>query len=249
MGAEAEATGLARSPRPDGAGQQAATPANDEWLRLARELHDTVASAIAVIGIQAGVADQALERCQAEPGRAREALRTIRAASRQALAELQATVANLRRRQEARGPRLGVAQLDALIGLAGGAGVQVEVTVVGPTRPLPPAVDLTAYRVVQEALTNVLRHAGPATARVRLTYRDGDLTVQVDDDGRGAGPRQPSGGGNGLLGMGERVAALDGRLEAGPRPGGGFRVVAILPLDGPAEETAAHEPRRYDHSG
>ena len=75
----------------------------------------------------------------------------------------------------------------------------------------------------------MLRHAGPATATVRLTYREGDLTVQVDDDGRGAGPRRPSGGGNGLLGMGERVAALGGRLEAGPRPGGGFRVVAIMP--------------------
>jgi signal transduction histidine kinase len=207
-------------------------PADRERLRLARELHDTIASAIAVIAIQAGVADHALERCQAEPQRAREALQTIRAASVQALDELQATVRTLRGKAAARGPRPGVAQLEALTGLAGAAGLRVELAVVGAARPLPPAVDLAAYRIVQEALTNVLRHAGSATATVRLTYRERDLTVQVDDDGRGATGRRPSGGGgNGLLGMQERIAALGGRLEAGPRSGGGFRVVATMPLD------------------
>jgi signal transduction histidine kinase len=208
-----------------------ATPAHGEQLRLARELHDTIAAAIAVIAIQAGVADHALERCQAEPQRAREALQTIRAVSLQVLDELQATVTTLRGGAGARGPRPGVAQLDALTGLAGAAGVRVELTVVGATRPLPPLVDLAAYRIVQEALTNVIRHAGSATATVRLTYRERDLTVQVDDDGRGAEGRRPLGGGNGLLGMQERVAALGGRLEAGPRSGGGFRVVATIPLD------------------
>jgi len=210
---------------------QEAAPAAGERLRLARELHDTIAAAIAVIAIQAGVADHALQRCQAEPQRARAALQTIRAASLQALDELQAAVRTLRGGAGARGPRPGVAQLDALISLAGGAGLRVELAVVGATRPLPPTVDLAAYRIVQEALTNVLRHAGSATARVRLTYREGDLTVQVDDNGRGAGGRRPSGRGNGLLGMQERVAALGGRLEAGPRSGGGFRVVATIPLD------------------
>ncbi len=211
---------------------QQAVPADGERLRLARELHDTIASAIAVIAIQAGVADHALECCQTEPERAREALRTIRAASLQALDELQATVTTLRGKAGGRGPRPGVAQLDALTGMAGAAGLRVELAVVGAARPLPPAVDLAAYRIVQEALTNVLRHAGPATARVRLTYRERDLSVQVDDDGRGAGGRRPSGGGgNGLLGMQERIAALGGRLEARPRPGGGFRVVATIPLD------------------
>jgi len=121
--------------------------------------------------------------------------------------------------------------------MAGAAGVRVELMVVGAARPLPPAVDLAAHRIVQEALTNVLRHAGSATATVGLTYREGDLTVQVDDDGHRAATRRPLGvfgGGNGLPGMGERVAALGGRLEAGPRPGGGFRVVATMPLNGAA---------------
>src|SRR6266508_5753279 len=215
---------------PPDAGQEAAS-ADGERLRLARELHDTIASAIAVIAIQAGVADHALERCQAEPGRAREALRTIRAASLQALDELQATVTTLRGEKGAHRPRPGVAQLEALTGLAGAAGMPVELAVVGAARPLPPAVDLAAYRIVQEALTNVLRHAGSATATIRLSYGEGDLNVQVDDDGHRAGGRRPSGGGHGLLGMQERIAALGGRLEAGPRSGGGFRVVATIPLD------------------
>ena len=218
---------------PADTGEEAA-PADGERLRLARELHDTIASAIAVIAIQAGVADHALQRCQAEPERAREALRTIRGASLQALDELQATVTTLRGKAGAHRPRPGVAQLDALTGLADGAGVRVELMVVGAARPLPPAVDLAVYRIVQEALTNVLRHAGPATATVRLTYRERDLTVHIDDDGHRAGGRRRSGGGNGLVGMGERVAALGGRLQAGPRPGGGFRVLATIPLDGAA---------------
>ena len=215
---------------PPDAGQEAA-PADGERLRLARELHDTIASAIAVIAIQAGVADHALERCETEPGRAREALRTIRAASLQALDELQATVTTLRGEKGAHRPQPGVAQLEALTGLAGAAGMPVELAVVGAARPLPPAVDLAAYRIVQEALTNVLRHAGSATATIRLSYGEGDLNVQVDDDGHRAGGRRPSGGGHGLLGMQERIAALGGRLEAGPRSGGGFRVVATIPLD------------------
>jgi signal transduction histidine kinase len=99
---------------------------------------------------------------------------------------------------------------------------------------LAPAVDLAAYRIVQEALTNVLRHAGPATVMVRLAYDEDRLTVQVDDDGHGAAAGWPSVGGNGLVGMRERLTELGGRLEAGPRPAGGFRVLATLPLDGAA---------------
>jgi signal transduction histidine kinase len=216
------------------AGEEAA-PATTARLWLARELHDSIASAIVIIGIQAGVADQALDH--GEPGRerAREALRTIRAVSRQALQDLQATVATLRGSSSANGPPRGVDQLDALTGQAAGAGVRVGVTVQGPVRPLPPAVDLAAYRIVQEALTNVLRHAGPATAMVRLTYDDDHLSVQVDDDGHGTAAGWPPVGGNGLLGMRERIAALGGRLDAGPRPAGGFRVLATLPW------TARHE--------
>jgi signal transduction histidine kinase len=214
------------------AGEEAA-PATTERLRLARELHDTIASAIVVIGVQAGVADQALDRSEAGREQAREALRTIRTASRQVLKDLQATVATLRGRSGADGPVRGIGQLDALTSLAADAGVQVGLTVQGAARRLPPAVDLAAYRIVQEALTNVLRHAGPATATVRLTYGEGHFAVQVEDDGHGAAGWPPVGG-TSLLGMRERVAALGGRLEAGPRPAGGFRVLAMLPLDGAA---------------
>jgi signal transduction histidine kinase len=225
----------AMAPPPAGlvaAGEEAA-PATTARLRLARELHDSVASAIVVIGVQAGVADQALDRGEAGREQAREALRTIRTASRQVLKDLQATVATLRGRSGADGPVRGIGQLDALTSLAADAGVQVGLTVQGAARRLPPAVDLAAYRIVQEALTNVLRHAGPATATVRLTYGEDHFAVQVEDDGHGAAGWPPVGG-TGLLGMRERVAALGGRLEAGPRPAGGFRVLATLPLDGAA---------------
>jgi signal transduction histidine kinase len=226
---------MVRAPTPAGlvvAGEEAA-PATTERLRLARELHDTLASAIVVIGVQAGVADQALDRGEAGREQAREALRTIRTATRQVLKDLQATVATLRGRSGADGPVRGIGRLDALTSLAADAGVRVGLTVQGAARRLPPAVDLAAYRIVQEALTNVLRHAGPATATVRLTYDEDHLVVQVDDDGHGAAAGWPPVGGTGLLGMRERVAALGGRLEAGPRPSGGFRVLATLPLDGP----------------
>jgi signal transduction histidine kinase len=125
-------------------------------------------------------------------------------------------------------------QVDALTSLAGDAGVRVGLTVQGVARRLPPAIDLAAYPIVQEALTDVLRHAGPATATVRLTYEEDHLAMQVDDDGHGAAAGWPPVGGSGLLGMRERIAALGGRLEAGPRPAGGFRVLATLPLDGTA---------------
>jgi signal transduction histidine kinase len=215
------------------AGEEAA-PAASGRLQLARELHDSIASAIVIIGIQAGLADQALDQGEAGQGRAREALGTIRAVGRQVLEDLQATVATLRGSSGANGPPRGLGQLHALTSQAGGAGVRVDLTVQGAARRLPPAIDLAAYRIVQEALTNVLRHAGPATAVVRLTYDDDHLSVQVDDDGHGAPGGWPPAGGNGLPGMRERIAALGGRLEAGPRPAGGFRVLATLPLDGAA---------------
>ena len=178
----------------------------------------------------------ATSRDQGESGRARarEALGTIRAVSRQVLGDLLAIVATLRGSLGANGPPPGVDQLDALTSQAAGAGLGVERRVQGVARRLPPAVDLTTYRIVQEALTNVLRHAGPATATVRLIYGDDQLRVQVEDDGHRGVAGWPPGGGNGLLGLRERVAALGGRLEAGPRPVGGFRVLATLPLDGAA---------------
>ena len=211
------------------AGEEAAA-ATSARLQLARELHDSLASAIVIIGIQAGLADQALDHGETGRERAREALGTIRAVGRQGLEDLQATVATLRGSSSANGPSRGVDQLDELTSLAAGAGTRVDLTVQGAARRLPPAVDRAAYRIVQEALTNVLRQAGPAAAMVRLTYDDDHLSVQVDDDGHGALAGWPPAGGNGLVGMRERIAALGGRLDAGPRPAGGFRVLATLPL-------------------
>ena len=213
------------------AGEEAAS-ATTAGLGLAGELHDGIGFAIVIIGIQAGVADQALDHGEAGRAQAREALGRIRTTSRQALEDLAATVATLREGSGPDGPARGVGQLDALTSLAAGAGLRVGLRVQGVARRLPPAVDLAAYRIVQEALTNVLRHAGPATAMVRLRYDEDHLAVQVDDDGHRAATGWLPVGGAGLLGMGERVAALGGRLEAGPRPAGGFRVLATLPLDG-----------------
>ena len=219
------------------AGEEAAA-ATGARLQLARELHDSLASAIVIIGIQAGVADQALDHGETGRERAREALRTIRAVGRQVLEDLQATVAILRGSSSASGPRRGVDQLHELIRLAAGGGTRVDLMVQGAARRLPPAVDLAVYRIVQEALTNVLRHAGPATAMVRLTYDDDHLSVQVDDNGKGSEPPSAADGslrpGQGLVGMRERIVALGGRLDAGPRPAGGFRVLATLPLGGAA---------------
>jgi signal transduction histidine kinase len=133
----------------------------------------------------------------------------------------------------ARTPTWTLARLDELVSQAAAAGLVVQTETDGEARRLPFAVDVAAFRIVQEALTNVSRHAGPATATVRTSYGDGELTVQVDDDGRGPSPHgAAAGSGKGIMGMRERVAALGGDLQAGPRPGGGFRVRARLPLDG-----------------
>ena len=127
-----------------------------------------------------------------------------------------------------RTPTAGLEHLDRLVSGVAAAGIDVRVVTEGTPRPLPPSVDLAAFRIVQEALTNVTRHAGQATATISLTYDDAGLTVQVEDDGRGVnGPG--TGSGNGIGGMKERASALGGELEAGPKPGGGFRVSASLP--------------------
>jgi signal transduction histidine kinase len=131
-----------------------------------------------------------------------------------------------------RAPASGLASLDRLVAGAEATGLPVNTRVEGTPRPLPAGTDLAAFRIVQESLTNVTRHAGPASATVLVRYGADDLTVQVDDDGKG--PAANGAGGNGIRGMRERVAALGGELTAGPRPGGGFRVLARLPLDGPA---------------
>jgi signal transduction histidine kinase len=206
----------------------------EERLRLARELHDVVAHSIAVINFQAGVAVHVLDR---RPQQARAALLAIKQTSSEALQELRATLGVLRQLGEqggSRAPLPGLAQLDALVA---GAGRPVEVVVEGEPVELPLAVDLACYRIVQEALTNVARHAGPARARVRLVFGAGEVLVEVTDDGRGAvGGAHPDGGGHGIAGMRERAVALGGELAAGPRSGGGFRVRARLPLGNPRAE-------------
>jgi len=216
----------------------------EERLRITRELHDVTSHTIAVIAVQAGVAQEVLDDLDAAPDAARAALATIRAASKQAMSELRATVGVLRGGPDGvpLRPAPGLAQVRELLDATAGSGLWVELRVDGDVRDLPAVVDLTAYRIVQEALTNVLRHAAASSVAVLVRHEPDAVVVEVDDDGPGRPPDgQPSGGtpelgGYGLAGMAERAAALGGRVDAGPRPDGGFRVHAWLPL--PAAATA-----------
>jgi signal transduction histidine kinase len=218
--------------------EEARRRAGEERMRIARELHDVLAHNISLINVQAGVA---LHLMDEQPGQSRSALQAIRQASNDALGELRSVLDVLRQGDEAppRSPASGLAHLDSLVAGAGATGLAVRTEVEGTPRPLPAGTDLAAYRIVQESLTNVTRHAGPASATVLVRYGQDNLTVQVDDDGKG--PEPPSAAdaslrpGRGLVGMRERVAALGGELTTGPRPGGGFRVLARLPVDGEGE--------------
>ncbi|MFI7429228.1 sensor histidine kinase [Micromonospora sp. NPDC049836] len=204
--------------------------ADAERLRVAREVHDVVGHGLAAIHLQAEIALHLLGR---KPEQAEAALTAISRTSKEALDELRVTLTVVRRDEAAdeRSPAPGLAQLAQLRERLAGAGVPVSVEVEGEPRPLPVAVDLAAYRVVQEALTNVLRHAGPATAAVRLRYAPAEVAVEVTDTGRGAAAGPPRPGGYGLAGMRERVTALGGSFTAGPAPAGGFRVHATLPVE------------------
>jgi len=199
--------------------------AMEERLRIARELHDSLTHSISVICVQAGVAAHLARKRGEEVS---PALLAIEEAGADAARELRTTLSVLRSEED--GDSSGLSQLDSLVARAKGAGLPVTVTVTGAERPLPPEVDQAAYRIVQEALTNVSRHAGSACASVLLHYTPGTLMVQVSDDGKDTitSTRQ-SGTGLGLIGMRERVTALGGQLHAGPRNGGGFRVRAELP--------------------
>jgi signal transduction histidine kinase len=205
----------------------------EERLRLARELHDVVAHAMSVIAVQSGVGAHVADT---QPHEAAKALAAIEVTSRAALEELRRLLGVLRRDSEPQGdltPVPGLADLDGLLAEVAKAGLAVRLRVEGTPSQLPAGVDLSAYRIVQEALTNVVKHAGPARAQVVVGYRDHDVTVEVTDDGRGVGASTGDGQamvGHGLIGMRERVAAFGGDLEVGPRPDGGFRVAARLPL-------------------
>jgi signal transduction histidine kinase len=213
--------------------EEARRRAGEERLRIARELHDALGHHLSLINMQSGVA---LHLNKELPEQATDALTAIKQASKEALAELRSVLDILRQEEggaASRTPTWTLARLDDVVSQAAAAGVVVQTETDGEMRPLPFVVDVAAFRIVQEALTNVARHAGPATATVRVSYGDRDLSVQVDDDGRGPQPHgAATGSGKGIVGMRERVAALGGELQAGPRPGGGFRVRARLPLDG-----------------
>lgn len=202
----------------------------EERLRIARDLHDVVAHHIALVNVQAGVAAHVMDK---RPDQAKEALAHVREASRSALDELRATVGLLRQSGDPEAPTEpapGLAVLDQLVATFGQAGLPVEVARADEGVTPPAAVDLAAYRIIQESLTNVQKHAGPdARAEVSVVRVGSTLEVTVLDNGAD-GPAPSDGGGHGLIGMRERVTALGGTLTAGPRYGGGFRVQAILPL-------------------
>ena len=201
----------------------------EERARISRELHDVVAHHVSVIAVQAGAA---AEEATTDP--AREALGHIQQTSRQVLAKLRSMLEVLSSDEAGPGlaPQPSLGEVDQRVDQSRTAGLPVELVIAGERRELPAIVDLAAYRIVQEALTNIRTHAGPAHARVELRYTDDALALEVTDDGHAAGQAGNGGGGRGLVGMRERVALVGGRLEAGPRPGGGFRVAAVLPLDG-----------------
>ncbi|MFE4328887.1 histidine kinase [Streptomyces sp. NPDC056831] len=217
--------------------QEVAEAVTAERLRIARELHDMVAHSIGIIAIQAGAGSQVI---RTRPAEAREALRAIEATSRETLSGLRRTLVALRQadpgaaasRQAPLAPSPGLRDIERLAAATADAGVRVDVCRSGEERPLPADIDLSAYRIVQEALTNVVRHAGTGRCRVAIDCGDEELSVEVVDDGRGT-TENGSAHGFGIVGMRERVGLLHGHLSAGPRPEGGFRVAARLPLPEP----------------
>lgn len=220
---------------------EARRQADAERLRVAQEVHDVVGHGLAAITMQAEIALHLLEKQSAQSSSAQsspvhsspawEALMAISRTSRESLDELRATLGAVRRGDDTddRSPAPGLARLDDLVARTRAVGVPVTVEIDGPATALPAAVDLAAYRIVQEALTNVLRHAGTATAEVRLHRGGESLTVSVTDTGRGLAPASATGG-HGLAGMRERVSALGGSLSAGPQRDGGFQVTATIPV-------------------
>jgi signal transduction histidine kinase len=221
---------------------QARIAAVAERARIARELHDVIAHNVSVMVVQADGASYALG---ADPDRAREALAAISATGRQALAEMRRLLGVLRREEDGAGseraPQPGIGELGELLDQARGAGLPASFTVEGDPQPLPGGVALAAYRIVQESLTNTRKHAGPAASvSVVLRYSPDAVVLTISDDGWGdlGGAAPPGAPGHGLTGMRERVAVYGGSVTAGPRPGGGFEVMATLPLT-PAQAGAA----------
>jgi signal transduction histidine kinase len=211
----------------------------EERLRIARELHDIIAHSMSVIAVQSGVGNHVIDT---QPDQAKQALAAIEATSRSALTEMRRLLGVLRQEGEPRGslvPAPGLADLTCLVAQVQDAGLRVWVHVEGRQRPIPPGVDLSAYRIIQEALTNVIKHAASASAGVTVSYRADSVTVEITDEGLAA-PAAPAvrarlNPGHGIIGMRERVAVFGGEFAAGPIPGGGFGVRARFPI---AEVTA-----------
>jgi len=215
--------------------QAGAQAAMEERLRIARELHDMVAHSIGIIAIQAGSGRRVFD---ARPDQARDALAAIEATSRETLSGLRRMVTGLRHAEPGPGPGQapmgsapGLADIERLAATALDAGVRVEVDWRGSQEPLPADIDLSAFRIIQEAVTNVVHHAGTGQCQVLIDQQDGQLSIEVTDSGRGG---TAAGTGYGITGMRERAALLGGDFSAGPRPGGGFRVAARLPVPAPA---------------
>jgi signal transduction histidine kinase len=204
---------------------------SEERLRIARDLHDVIGHNISLINVQASMG---LDLMDSQPEQARAALRAIKSASKEALEELRTMLTPLRRDDDdvaPRSPAPGLDRLPELIELTRAAGLSVDVEVTGKAPPVPAAAQLAAYRIIQESLTNVARHAGRARVTVRVTYDNADVHVEIDDDGPALSPGASAiGTGSGISGMRERATALGGDLSAGFRRGGGFRVSARLPV-------------------
>src|SRR3954452_24574376 len=212
--------------------EKARIAAAEERARISRELHDVVAHSVRVMVVQVGAARGILDT---EPDTARDSLLSAERTGRQALAEMRRMLGILRQRADGdgRAPQPGLARLDGLLNSARDAGLEVELRTEGTPQPLPPGLALAAYRIVEESLTNAVKHAGRAHARVLLRYAPGRLEIEVRDDGRGPA-KQPADPGHGVVGMRERVALYGGTLDVGAADSGGFEVLACLPLEVPA---------------
>jgi len=225
--------------RAEARAEKARRGVTEQRMGIARELHDVLAHHLSVITVQAGYAGLVIDE---QPAQARAALGTIESAGRQTLDELRRLLGVLRTEdpggaQAELAPAPGLADLDRLAALTGQAGVRVDLTVTGRPRPLPAGIDLSAYRIIQEALTNVVKHAAADTARASVDYQGDQLVIEVCDQGPGRPQAaQPTADGRGLAGMRERAALYGGELDAGRLPGHGFKVTARLPL--PAQQPA-----------
>ncbi len=216
--------------------EEARRAVTEERLRIARELHDVIAHSMSVIAVQSGVGHHVID---SQPAAARQALAAIESTSRAALTEMRRLLGVLRQEGEPLGsltPAPGLTDLSSLATQVQGGGLQVWINVEGQRGPVPPAIDLSAYRVIQEALTNVIKHAASVAATVTIRYRDDSVTVEIANQAPAVPvadvPAPRTGSGHGIIGMRERVAVFGGEFAAGPRPGGGFEVRACFPITG-----------------